>query len=71
MAETLISPGVFLQENDLSQITSGPVTAGAAIVGPTSAAPAATGPCVIWDKSFSFKKTPGLISVSAIYIIFI
>ena len=36
MAETLISPGVFLQENDLSQITSGPITAGAAIVGPYS-----------------------------------
>ena len=33
MAETLISPGVFLQENDLSQITQGPITAGAAIVG--------------------------------------
>jgi phage tail sheath protein FI len=39
MAETLISPGVFLQENDLSQITSGPVTAGAAIVGPTVTGP--------------------------------
>ncbi len=35
MAETLISPGVFLQENDQSQITQGPVEAGAAIVGPT------------------------------------
>ena len=39
MAETLISPGVFLQENDLSQITQGPVAAGAALVGP-----AVTGP---------------------------
>jgi phage tail sheath protein FI len=39
MAETLISPGVFLQENDLSQITSGPITAGAAIVGPTVTGP--------------------------------
>jgi hypothetical protein len=39
MAETLISPGVFLQENDLSQITQGPVAAGAAIVGPTVTGP--------------------------------
>ena len=39
MAETLISPGVFLQENDLSQITSGPITAGVAIVGPTVTGP--------------------------------
>jgi phage tail sheath protein FI len=39
MAETLISPGVFLQENDLSQITSGPVSAGAALLGPTVTGP--------------------------------
>ena len=35
MAEALISPGVFLRENDLSQITTGPITVGAALVGPT------------------------------------
>ena len=35
MAETLISPGVLTRENDQSQITSLPVQAGAAIVGPT------------------------------------
>jgi len=35
MAEALISPGVFLRENDQSQITLGPVTVGAALVGPT------------------------------------
>jgi hypothetical protein len=39
MAETLISPGVFLNENDLSQITQGPVAAGAAIIGPTVIGP--------------------------------
>jgi len=39
MAETLISPGVFLTENDLSQITQGPVAAGAAILGPTLTGP--------------------------------
>ena len=39
MSEVLISPGVFLQENDLSQITQGPVETGAAIVGPTVIGP--------------------------------
>ena len=39
MAETLLSPGVFLQENDLSQITAGPVAAGAALLGPTVIGP--------------------------------
>lgn len=33
--ETLLSPGVLTRENDQSQITQGPVTAGAAILGPT------------------------------------
>jgi len=35
MAEALISPGVFLRENDLSQITQGPITVGSALIGPT------------------------------------
>jgi phage tail sheath protein FI len=39
MAETLISPGVFVSENDLSQITQGPIAAGAAILGPTVTGP--------------------------------
>lgn len=39
MAETLISPGVFLSENDLSQITQGPIAAGAALLGPTVIGP--------------------------------
>ena len=39
MAETLISPGVFVQENDLSQITQGPIAAGAALIGPTVIGP--------------------------------
>ncbi len=33
--ETLISPGVLTRENDLSQITEGPITVGLALVGPT------------------------------------
>ena len=35
MAEVLISPGVLARENDQSQITAGPIQAGAAIIGPT------------------------------------
>ena len=35
MAETLISPGVLARENDQTAITSQPIQAGAAIVGPT------------------------------------
>jgi len=35
MAEALISPGIFLSENDQSQITAGPITVGASLVGPT------------------------------------
>jgi hypothetical protein len=35
MAETLISPGVLARENDQSQVTSQPIQAGAALVGPT------------------------------------
>ena len=34
MAETLLSPGVLARENDQSFITQGPITAGAAIIGP-------------------------------------
>ena len=39
MAETLISPGVLARENDQSQVTAGPVTVGAAIIGPTVKGP--------------------------------
>jgi hypothetical protein len=39
MAETLLSPGVLTRENDRSQITQGPITAGAAIIGPTVSGP--------------------------------
>ena len=35
MAETIISPGVFARENDISFINPAPVEAGAAIIGPT------------------------------------
>lgn len=35
MSETLLSPGYLARENDQSQVTRGPITAGSAIVGPT------------------------------------
>ena len=39
MAETLLSPGVLTRENDQSQVSAGPVTVGAAIIGPTVKGP--------------------------------
>ena len=42
MAEILLSPGVFALENDATQITQGPVEAGAALVGPTVLGPVNT-----------------------------
>ena len=39
MAETIISPGVFSRENDISFIQPAPVVAGAAIIGPTAKGP--------------------------------
>jgi len=37
--ETILSPGVLTRENDQSQVTQGPITAGAAIVGQTVKGP--------------------------------
>ena len=39
MAETLISPGVLARENDQSQVTRGPISVGAAIIGPSIKGP--------------------------------
>ncbi len=39
MAETIISPGVFARENDISFIAPAPTAAGAAIIGPTVKGP--------------------------------
>ena len=39
MAEKIVSPGVFTRENDLSQLTEGPIAAGAAIIGPAVKGP--------------------------------
>jgi len=42
MAESIISPGVFTRENDISFIQPAPVVAGAAIIGPTVKGPVET-----------------------------
>ena len=39
MAETIVSPGVFQRENDISFIAPAPIEAGAAIIGPTVKGP--------------------------------
>ena len=62
MAETLISPGVFLNENDLSQITQGPVAVGAALIGPTVFGPVNI-PTVVTSYS-DFKSKFGAAFVS-------
>ena len=62
MAETIISPGVFLTENDKSQITQGPIAAGAALLGPTVIGPVNI-PTVITSYS-QYKATFGATFVS-------
>ena len=67
MAETLISPGVFLQENDLSQITQGPVSAGAAIIGPTVIGPVNKPTVVTSYSDFKSKFGASFVSGGATY----
>jgi Phage tail sheath protein subtilisin-like domain/Phage tail sheath C-terminal domain len=60
--ETLISPGVFLRENDLTQIQQGPITVGAALIGPTVGGPV-TLPTLV--RSYSdYKATFGALIIS-------
>jgi len=51
MAEILLSPGVLASETDTSFVTAGPVTAGAAIIGPT-----VKGPVEIPTKVSSYSE---------------
>ena len=54
MAEQIVSPGVFTRENDQSLITSQPVEAGSALVGPTFKGPVSIPPIV--NSSMDFKN---------------
>lgn len=62
MAEVIVSPGVFLRENDLSQVTEGPISAGAAVVGPTVIGPILR-PTLVTSYS-DYKRTFGTSFVS-------
>jgi len=67
MAETLISPGVLARENDQSQVTQGPVQAGAAIVGPTVKGPVGIPTIVTSYSDYSNKFGTTLVSGGATY----
>ena len=66
MAEILISPGVLARENDSSFVTQGPVTTGAAIIGPTVKGPVET-PTVVTSYS-QFQNTFGTTFNSGSYV---
>jgi len=74
MAETLISPGVLARENDSSFVSQGPVTAGAAIVGPTVLGPVGI-PTVVtsysqYQQKFGTTFTSGAAASSQTYTYF-
>ena len=70
MAETLISPGVLARENDQSQITSQPVTVGAALIGPSVKGPVEI-PTIVTSYS-QYQNTFGttFLSGSGVYTYF-
>ena len=70
MAETLISPGVLARENDQSQVTSQPVTVGAALIGPSVKGPVEI-PTIVTSYS-QYQNTFGttFLSGSGIYTYF-
>jgi len=59
MAETIVSPGVFTQEKDLSFLAEGISTIGAAIIGPTEKGPAFTPVQVTSQNEFATKFGSG------------
>jgi phage tail sheath protein FI len=70
MAETLISPGVLARENDQSQVTSQPVTVGAALIGPSVKGPVEI-PTIVTSYS-QYQSTFGttFLSASGVYTYF-
>jgi len=67
MAETLISPGVLARENDQSQVTQGPIEAGAAIIGPTVKGPVGIPTVVTSYSDYTNKFGATLVSGGATY----
>ena len=67
MAEILLSPGVAAIENDQSQLTQGPVTVGAAIIGPTVKGPVEVPTVVTSWSDYQSKFGSSFISGSEAY----
>ena len=70
MAETLISAGVLARENDQSFITQGPVTVGAAIIGPTAKGPVEIPTVVTSYSDYQNKFGTTITSGSDVYTYF-
>lgn len=70
MAETLISPGVLARENDSSFVSRQPISAGAAIIGPTVKGPVNVPTLVSSYNDFKNKFGTVLISGSDTYTYF-
>ena len=70
MAETLISPGVLARENDSSFVTSGPITVGAAIIGPTVKGPVGVPTVVTSYAQYQQKFGTTFTSASSAYTYF-
>jgi hypothetical protein len=68
--ETLISPGVLAIENDRSFITAGPVSVGAALIGPTVKGPVEIPTVVTSYSDFVNKFGTTIISASNTYTYF-
>ena len=70
MAETLVSPGVLASEIDRSFITQGPVTAGAAIIGPTVKGPVEVPTVVTSWSDYQGKFGTSFVSGGNVYTYF-
>ncbi len=68
--ETLISPGVLARENDQSFVTAGPVSVGAALIGPTVKGPVEIPTVVTSYSDFVNKFGTTIISASNTYTYF-
>ena len=68
--ETLLSPGVLARENDSSFVTQGPVSVGAAIIGPTAKGPVEIPTVVTSYSDFVNKFGTTIISASNTYTYF-